>query len=144
MNCHHSQLVLNLIATVCASEFPEGLASRSVSFKSVVVDPLWSLSELLPLSCHNRTSHLSCYATLNKIIMHSKNAIDFPSQLKPAGLDWGQSKRLDSMTTSSFHCGRPLIWIPHTVAPFLVTTRVCSTTSPGSVAHLVEKSKLSK
>ena len=62
------------------------------------------------LSCQLSAGRLPRHAALNDIIKRSLHSAGMPSILEPAGLDRGDGRRPDGLTTFPFAEGRCLIW----------------------------------
>ncbi|XP_029657785.1 uncharacterized protein LOC115232047 [Octopus sinensis] len=65
---------------------------------------------LHPLSCRRSAGRSPRHGAINDVISRALNAAGFPNVFEPAGLDRGDGKLPDGMTTLPFRNGNCLIW----------------------------------
>lgn len=73
---------------------------------------------------------------------YGQDAIDFPSQLEPAGLDQEVNKRPNSMIVFLFRSTKPFIWDVTYRVTSSSSNVMCSATRPDSAARQADESKL--
>ena len=93
------------------------------------------------LSCKKSAGRLPRHSNLNDVVKRSLNSMGTPSRLEPVGLDRGDGKRPDGITTFPFSGGKYLCWdstCGDTFAPSIIHE---SATKAGSAANKAEERK---
>ena len=93
------------------------------------------------LSCQLSAGRLPRHAALNDTVKRALLSAGMPSILEPAGLDHGDGRRPDGMTTFPFSSGRCLIWDSTCVDTYADYVIHKSATQAGSAAQAAEKRK---
>ena len=104
------------------------------------VDPLGHHA----LSCQLSAGRLPRHAALNDIIKRALHSAGVPSVLEPAGLDRGDGRRPDGMSTFPYTRGRCLIWDSTCVDTYANHIIHKSATQAGVAAEAAEKRKLQR
>jgi len=84
-----------------------------------------------PLSCARSAGRFPRHAALNDVVKRALDSAGMHSVLEPVGLDRGDGRRPDGMTTFPYRRGRALIWdvtCTDTFSPNVIST---SATEPG-------------
>ena len=93
------------------------------------------------LSCKKSAGRLPRHSNLNDVIKRSLSSVGIPSRLEPVGLNRGDGKRPDGITTFPFSQGKYLCWdstCGDTFAPSIIND---SATQAGSAANKAEERK---
>ena len=93
------------------------------------------------LSCQLSAGRLPRHAALNDTVKRALLSAGMPSILEPAGLDRGDGRRPDGMTTFPFSSGRCLIWDSTCVDTYADYVIHKSATQAGSAAQAAENRK---
>ena len=93
------------------------------------------------LSCKKSAGRFPRHAALNDVIKRALSSAGVPSILEPVGLDRGDGRRPDGMTTFPFSCGRSLTWDATCVDTFATTHVVRCALEPGAAAAAAESRK---
>ena len=99
---------------------------------------------LHPLSCRFSAGRFPRHSAINNIIKRSLDTAGLHSILEPVGLDRGDGRRPDGVTSVSFKGGKALAW-DATCADSFSTSNLCSTNlNPGSASSAAEVLKRRK
>jgi hypothetical protein len=101
-------------------------------------------SALHPLSCRLSAGRIPRHTALNDIVLRALGAAGFPAVLEPVGLDRGDGKRPDGITTFPYAHGRALIWDATCTDTFAASNLITSANNPASAASRAEKRKIHK
>jgi hypothetical protein len=97
-----------------------------------------------PLSCAKSAGRFPRHAALNDVVKRALDSAGMYSVLEPVGLDRGDGRRPDGMTTFPYRCGRSLIWDATCTDTFSPNVLALSATEPGHAARLAEEKKIAK
>ena len=97
-----------------------------------------------PLSCARSAGRFPRHAALNDVVKRALDSAGMHSVLEPVGLDRGDGKRPDGVTTFPYRRGRSLIWDVTCTDTFSTNVISTSATEPGHAARLAEDRKISK
>ena len=93
------------------------------------------------LSCSRSAGRFPRHSSLNDVIRRALSSAGIPSILEPVGLDRGDGRRPDGITTFPFRCGRSLAWDATCVDTFAETHVVRCALEPGAAAGAAERRK---
>ena len=96
------------------------------------------------LSCKKSAGRFPRHAQLNDLVKRSLSAAGVPSLLEPVGLDRGDGKRPDGITTFPFASGKCLAWDATCTDTFSESAVVACALKPGSAARAAESRKIEK
>lgn len=97
-----------------------------------------------PLSCKRSAGRFPRHAALNDIFKRALQRAGIPSVLEPTGLDRGDGKRPDGMTTFPYALGRSLIWDATCTDTFSNSALIDSALNSGTAAAQAEDKKIRK
>ena len=93
------------------------------------------------LSCQFSAGRLPRHAALNDVIKRALLSAGMPSVLEPPGLDRGDGRRPDGMTTFPFAKGKCLLWDATCVDTYAASVISASATQAGAAATAAEGRK---
>ena len=93
------------------------------------------------LSCKKSAGRFPRHAQLNDLVKRSLSAAGIPSVLEPVGLDRGDGKRPDGLTTFPFTSGKCLAWDATCTDTYADSVVVSSALNPGTAARAAEARK---
>ena len=93
------------------------------------------------LSCKKSAGRFPRHAALNDVIKRALSSAGVPSILESVGLDRGDGRRPDGLTTFPFSRGRSLAWDATCVDSFAVTQVLRCAREPSAAAAAAESSK---
>ena len=93
------------------------------------------------LSCTKSAGRFPRHSALNDVLKRALSSAGVPSILEPVGLDRGDGRRPDGLTTFPFRCGRSLAWDATCVDTFAATHVVKCALEPGAAAAAAESRK---
>ena len=93
------------------------------------------------LSCTKSAGRFPRHAALNDVVKRALSSAGVPSILEPVGLDRGDGRRPDGLTTFPFSRGRSLAWDATCVDTFAATHVVRCAQEPGAAAAAAERRK---
>ena len=96
------------------------------------------------LICRLSAGRFPRHKALNDVIKRALDSSGMHSILEPAGLDRGDGKRPDGMTTFPFSNGKCLLWDATCCDTFSPSAILSSASSPGSAARSAESNKSKK
>ena len=96
------------------------------------------------LSCQKSAGRFPRHAHLNDLVKRSLSVAGVPSLLEPVGLDRGDGKRPDGLTTFPFASGKCLAWDSTCTDTFSESAVVACALDPGSAARAAEKRKIQR
>ena len=99
-------------------------------------------SGLHALSCTRSAGRHPRHAAINNIIKRSLTTAGIPSVLEPPGLDRGDGRRPDGLTTFPFSEGRSLVWDATCVDTFAPSVVSSSALEAGAAAAAAETRKV--
>ena len=97
-----------------------------------------------PLSCKKSAGRFPRHAQLNDLIKRSLSTAGIPSVLEPVGLDRGDGKRPDGLTTFPFKSGKCLAWDATCTDTYADSTVTGSALKPGTAARAAETRKVQR
>ena len=97
-----------------------------------------------PLSCKKSAGRYPRHAQLNDLIKRSLSSVGIPSDLEPVGLDRGDGKRPDGLTTFPFKRGKCLAWDATCTDTFADSAVIGSALKPGTAARAAEVIKMDR
>ena len=122
----------------CSSGRPQCLAHQCRCGATVQSDGLH------PLSCRISAGRFPRHSTINNIEKRSRDAAGLHSILQPVGLDRGDGRRPDGVTSFPFKGGKALAW-DATCTDSFSASNLCSTIlNPDSVSSAAEDLKKKK
>ena len=96
------------------------------------------------LSCSKSAGRFPRHGELNDLVKRSLAASGIPSVLEPTGLDRGDGKRPDGLTTFPFKGGKCLAWDATCTDTFADSSLAKSAIKPGSAARAAEDRKVQR
>ena len=93
------------------------------------------------LSCTKSAGRFPRHAALNDVVKRALASAGAPSILEPVGLDRGDGRRPDGLTTFPFNCGKSLAWDATCVDTFAASHVVKCALEPGAAAAAAESRK---
>ena len=96
------------------------------------------------LSCRYNEGRHPRHSAINDIISRALRSAGIPTLLEPIGLDRGDGKRPDGITTFPFSRGKSLCWDATCVNTYSESSVMESAISAGSAAAKAERAKRSK
>ena len=93
------------------------------------------------LSCQKSAGRFPRHAQLNDLVKRSLSAAGIPSVLEPVGLDRGDGRRPDGLTTFPFSSGKCLAWDATCTDTFADSVITASALEPGTAARAAEARK---
>ena len=96
------------------------------------------------LSCKKSAGRFPRHAELNDLVKRSLSTAGIPSVLEPLGLDRGDGKRPDGLTTFPFKGGRCLAWDATCTDTFADSNVAGSASQPGTAARAAETRKVQR
>ena len=96
------------------------------------------------LSCKKSAGRFPRHAQLNDLMKRSLSTAGIPSVLEPVGLDRGDGKRPDGLTTFPFKGGKCLAWDATCCDTFADSVLTGSALNAGTAARAAEKRKMQR
>ena len=96
------------------------------------------------LSCQKSVGRFPRHAHLNDLVKRILSAAGIPSVLEPAGLDRGDGRRPDGLTTFPFSSGKCLAWDATCSDTFADSVVIASAVEPGTAARAAEARKMKR
>ena len=94
------------------------------------------------LSCKKSAGRFTRHGQLNDLVKRGLSAAGIPSVLEPLGLDRGDGRRPDGLTTFPFTSGKCLAWDATCSDTFADSVLLASAVKPGAAARAAEARKL--
>ena len=96
------------------------------------------------LSCQKSAGRFPRHGHINDLVKRSLSAAGIPSVLEPVGLDRGDGRRPDGLTTFPFSSGKCLAWDATCTDTFGESVVIASAVEPGAAARAAETRKIKR